>query len=94
VYDAEGHQVVREVVAPFQRFLSLAPGDVEWISPDPELFLPMLKGTRWEYCRVLRAPRAIAAAVARTAIQRNKAVDPAAIEANYVRRSDAELLFT
>jgi len=42
------------------------------------------------------APRALAAWIARIAIRQADAggtVDPAAIEANYVRRSDAELLW-
>jgi tRNA threonylcarbamoyladenosine biosynthesis protein TsaB len=42
------------------------------------------------------APRALAAWIARIAIRQAEAggtVDPAAIEANYVRRSDAELLW-
>ncbi len=45
---------------------------------------------------VIQAPRAIAGAVARIAarrFQQGSAQDPAEIEANYVRRSDAELLW-
>jgi tRNA threonylcarbamoyladenosine biosynthesis protein TsaB len=83
LYDAAGRQIVPEVVLPHQRFLSLLPhGEIEWISQD---FAPF------------NAPRALAAAIARVAIRRaaaGLAQDPAAIEANYVRRSDAELLFS
>jgi tRNA threonylcarbamoyladenosine biosynthesis protein TsaB len=48
-------------------------------------------GVEW-----VEAPRALAGVIARLAIRRAMAsdvVDPAAIEANYVRRSDAELLW-
>jgi tRNA threonylcarbamoyladenosine biosynthesis protein TsaB len=88
LYDGAGHAVVPEIVAPFPKLVSLLEGrDFEWISMDPELF-PSVAMTR--------APRALAAAIARIAIQRlvNGGVsEPAAIEANYVRRSDAELLW-
>jgi tRNA threonylcarbamoyladenosine biosynthesis protein TsaB len=83
VYDGAGRQIVPEVVLSHQRFLSLLPeGEIEWISQD---FAPF------------NAPRALAAAIARIAIRRaaaGLAQDPAVIEANYVRRSDAELLFS
>ncbi|HKD07864.1 MAG TPA: tRNA (adenosine(37)-N6)-threonylcarbamoyltransferase complex dimerization subunit type 1 TsaB [Bryobacteraceae bacterium] len=88
LYDSAGRPVVPEIVAPFPKLVSLLEGrDFEWISMDPELF-PSVTMTR--------APRALAAAIARIAMQRlaNGGVsEPAAIEANYVRRSDAELLW-
>jgi tRNA threonylcarbamoyladenosine biosynthesis protein TsaB len=83
LYDGAGRQIIPEGVLPFERFLGLLPeGEIEWISQD---FAPF------------NAPRALAAAIARIAIRRaaeGRAQDPAAIEANYVRRSDAELLFS
>jgi tRNA threonylcarbamoyladenosine biosynthesis protein TsaB len=83
LYDGAGRQIVPEVVLPHQRFLALLPeGPIEWISQD---FAPF------------NAPRSLAAAIARIAIRRaaaGLAQDPAVIEANYVRRSDAELLFS
>ncbi len=88
LYDAAADAIVSEIVAPFPKVVSLLEGrDFEWISMDPELF-PSVQMTR--------APRALAPAIARIAMQRlaNGAVsEPAAIEANYVRRSDAELLW-
>ena len=45
-----------------------------------------------EGCPIVQAPRELAGAIARIAL-RSKAQDPAAIEANYVRRSDAEILW-
>lgn len=97
LYDSGGHQIVPEVVAPFQKFLRLLPErELEWISQDFAPFLPALAGTRFEHDPVTQAPRAMAGAIAKLAIRRaaaGLAQDPAAIEANYVRRSDAELLF-
>jgi tRNA threonylcarbamoyladenosine biosynthesis protein TsaB len=93
VYDARGAQIVPEVVLPFPKFLSLLPDrDVEWIAQDFEWFRAALAGSRFEGCPVVKAPAALAGAVARIAMRRQPQ-DPAAIEANYVRRSDAELLF-
>jgi tRNA threonylcarbamoyladenosine biosynthesis protein TsaB len=45
---------------------------------------------------VTEAPRALAAAIARIGaarFERGEACDPAALDANYVRRSDAELFW-
>jgi tRNA threonylcarbamoyladenosine biosynthesis protein TsaB len=95
LYEGRGRQVIPEVVLPFQKFLaSLPEGEIEWISQDPEPFRPALAGTRFERYPVIHAPRALAGAIARVALRRaaeGLAQDPAAIEANYVRRSDAEL---
>jgi tRNA threonylcarbamoyladenosine biosynthesis protein TsaB len=97
VYDSAGSPVVAEVVAPFSRFLTLLPsGNFEWISQCLEPFVPELAGTPFEAYPVVKAPAALAGAIARMAARRaaaGLAQDPAAIEANYVRRSDAELLF-
>jgi tRNA threonylcarbamoyladenosine biosynthesis protein TsaB len=98
LYDGAGRQIIPEVVAPFQKFLGLLPAvELEWISQDFAPFLPALAGTRFERFPVVQAPRAIAGGIARLAIRQAAAglsQDPAAIEANYVRRSDAELLFS
>lgn len=97
VYDDAGRQIVPEVVLPFERFLTLLPErEIEWISQDFEPFLPALAGTRFERYPVVNAPRAIAAAIAKAAIRlaaQGLTQEPAAIEANYVRRSDAELFY-
>jgi tRNA threonylcarbamoyladenosine biosynthesis protein TsaB len=88
LYDAAGNQIIPEAVLPFEKFQELLAGrKVEWLSQG---FEPM-PGTH-----VITAPRAIASAIAQIAIRKAKqglAQDPAAIEANYVRRSDAELLW-
>jgi tRNA threonylcarbamoyladenosine biosynthesis protein TsaB len=93
VYDSAGNQVIPEAVLPLEKFLNLLgardmePRGLEWISqgcPLPAEF--------HAFC----APQAIAGQTAMLAIRKARAglaLDPAAIAANYVRRSDAELLW-
>jgi tRNA threonylcarbamoyladenosine biosynthesis protein TsaB len=89
VYGSVGQLIVPEIVTSFERFRDmLPPGEFEWISADPELI-----EQRAPDVRVLRAPRALAGVIARLAMRSRVSSDPVAIEANYVRRSDAELLF-
>jgi tRNA A37 threonylcarbamoyladenosine modification protein TsaB len=82
-----------EVVAGFPAWVSSLPSDVaEVISPD---FAPF----RVSFPAVIPIveQRSLAAAVARIARARllaGDAGDPAAIDANYVRRSDAEMNWT
>jgi len=89
VYDSELSLVCGEVVVKLPLWLaSLPEGDLELITqgfPVAEAAAP-----------VIEAPRAIAGAVGRIAVDqflRGNARDPADIDANYVRRSDAELLW-
>ncbi len=97
VYDAEGRAVTEEVVAPFDRWIETLPLEqLQFVCfglPDlPE----RLSGTRFENAPVVAAPRALAAAIARIAFRRfvcGQAQDPAALDANYLRRSDAELFW-
>lgn len=88
LYNGSGKQIVPETVLPFEKFRELLPvGPVEWISQTP---IPGLDGP------AVLAPRAIARALSLLAIRMaaaGLAEDPAAIEANYVRRSDAEIFF-
>ena len=97
LYDEAGKPVIPESVISFPRWLQSLPGtELEWIATDFRPFQSALVGTRFENCPVTIAPRAIAGAVAGIAICRALAgelLEPAAIEANYVRKSDAELLF-
>ena len=97
VYDAHGKAVVPETVMPFAAWLrTLPPGDLEFVSWEFTPFGPALAGTRFEAMPVTSAPRALASAVGRIACERLRAhqvSDPAAIDANYVRRSDAELFW-
>ena len=87
VYDASGDLVQRETVAKLSAWLKGLPsGDVEILSPDLECAEVAIKKT----------PRAIAGAVARLAcdrLARGDTGDAAGLDANYVRRSDAELFW-
>lgn len=86
VYDACLNMVVPEVAAPFPRFLELAAGrPVTFVStgfePAPGLNLIVVP-------RLLAAP---VAALAARAFEAGRALPPEQADANYVRRSDAEL---
>jgi tRNA threonylcarbamoyladenosine biosynthesis protein TsaB len=96
VYDARGKIVAGEVVAPFPEWLASLPEDVEFVATDFGPFETALAGTRFAGARVVTAPRALAAAVGRIALGRlsaGEACHAIAAEANYVRRSDAELFW-
>lgn len=76
VYDAAGHAVAPEVVAPMDEWRRGLPAGAEIIE--------------------LPAAAPLAGAIGRTALarwQRGEAGDPASLDANYVRRSDAELFW-
>jgi tRNA threonylcarbamoyladenosine biosynthesis protein TsaB len=92
MYDSELRALSPEVVMPFPAWLSsLAAAPVELISPDASAFRFALG----EDVRIVEQ-RSIAAAVARIAAARLAAGDPGdpmSLDANYVRRSDAELLW-
>ena len=94
VYDAAGQLAAPETVTRLPVWLdALPPGELEFLCLD---LIPDLAGTRFAHARVSAAPRSLAAAIARIAAgryRRGQACDPAALDANYVRRSDAELLW-
>ncbi len=86
LFDGEGAEVIPPSVLRFSEFVALV-GDrsVEYIAADFDPGVP-----------VTAAPAELAGMVARLAIERYQAgalCDPAAIEANYVRRSDAEVFW-
>ena len=97
VYNQRGEAILPETVMPFTAWLqSLPEGEIEFVSTDFSPFAAALAGTRFERAGIATAPRALAAAVGRIACLRlraGRAADPAAIDANYVRRSDAELFW-
>lgn len=93
VYDAELNPVAAEIVMKFPLWLETLPGGpLEFISTDFTPFRDALAGTRFAAAPVIQAPRALAGAIARIASTK-RGVDAAAIDANYVRRSDAELFW-
>lgn len=97
VYDAALDPVIQEVVTKFQPWLEALPqGDIEFLSTDIAPFHAALAATRFASAPARDVPRALAGAISRIAAGRfaaGQAQDPAAIDANYVRRSDAELLW-
>jgi len=97
LYDAAGHALAPEVVAKFPAWLATLPaGELEFVATDFTPFAPALAGTRFITAPVTTAPRALAAAVGRIAraeLRAGRAQDPAAVDANYVRRADAELMW-
>ncbi len=84
--DRDGAEIIPSIVQTFPAFLaSVGNRTVEYISAGFDPGLPFTS-----------APMELAGMVARLAIQRlraGEACDPAAIEANYVRRSDAEIFW-
>jgi tRNA threonylcarbamoyladenosine biosynthesis protein TsaB len=79
VYDAALNPVREEVVMNHEAWLATLPGDIEIID-----------------ARFLQSPPPLAGAIGKIAAARfaaGLADDPATIDANYVRRSDAELLW-
>ena len=85
VYDASGGIVVPEMVAKLPVWLAALPQGLEFISNDFAAF-----GDRLPEGPRVTAPRELAAVVARIALNREHQ-DPAALDANYVRRADAEM---
>lgn len=89
VYDAALEPVCEEVVMSFPEWLKTIPeGDLEFITQG----FPMT-GVN---APVIEAPRGLAGAIGQIAMirfERGLAQDPAEVDANYVRRSDAELLW-
>jgi tRNA threonylcarbamoyladenosine biosynthesis protein TsaB len=97
VYDEQLRPIVHEAVVGWPLFLkSVADQDVTFIAQAPGIFEPgaaaeQQAGPRWRY---MTAREPLAAAVARLAAARyarGEAQPPEAADANYVRRSDAEL---
>jgi tRNA threonylcarbamoyladenosine biosynthesis protein TsaB len=92
VYDDAGKLVTEEVVAKFGPWLETLPDGVEeFLSNDLTV---TLEGTRFAGALAVTAPRQLAGVIARIAgerLARGEASDAAALDANYVRRTDAEL---
>jgi tRNA threonylcarbamoyladenosine biosynthesis protein TsaB len=92
VYDASGNLVTPEIVTRLAPWLETLPAGVEeFLSND---LTPHLEGTRFAGARIVTVPRALAAAIAHIAadrLARGEAGDAESLDANYVRRTDAEL---
>lgn len=97
LYDASLTLLGKEQVLRFSKWLETLPeNDFEFISPDFSPFRSAITGTRFQDVPVVEAPRALASAAGRIAtrlLASGRAIDPAALDANYIRRSDAELFW-
>jgi tRNA threonylcarbamoyladenosine biosynthesis protein TsaB len=97
IYNEQLDIVVPEAVLKFSTWLEnlrLPLYEFIWMSGAP--FRSALEGTRFADMPFIEVPRNLAAAVAYCAQlngQNGKWLDPAALDANYVRRSDAELFW-
>jgi len=97
LYSSAGQVAAEPVVMGFPAWLeTLPPGDLEFISTDFTPFRAALEATQFRNSKMTTAPRALAAAIGAIAHERfcaGRAQDPAEIDADYVRRSDAELFW-
>ncbi len=97
VYDADLATVVPEAVLKFPAWLESLDGTAyEFISSAASPFRSALEGTRFAAMPFIEAPRALAPAIALCAEidgEKGSWADPAVLDANYVRRSDAELFW-
>ena len=84
LYDSMLGVTRSEIAMPIGAWLASLPREAELLTPDPLPFAAALAALA-----VTRTPRALAGAVGRLAAAR--LVDPIELDANYVRRSDAEL---
>lgn len=79
LYSSEQAPAADEVVAKFQSWRAALPTAAELLTPDPSIF----------GVEATQTPRSLAGAIGRLAAGR--LTDPLSLDANYVRRSDAEL---
>lgn len=97
VYDAGLNLVVPETVGKLDAFLRDLPGQPDqFITPGADWLRAALQTTPFADIPMVEVPRGLASAVAQCAEQdllRDVTGDPAALDANYVRRSDAELFW-
>ncbi|MGI8988841.1 MAG: tRNA (adenosine(37)-N6)-threonylcarbamoyltransferase complex dimerization subunit type 1 TsaB [Bryobacteraceae bacterium] len=97
LYDANGNATIPESAIRFPDFLARLPrGPLEFLATDFTPFRASLCGTPFEHAPIRDVPCAQAAAIGRIAARRFELgllLEPAALDANYVRRADAEMLW-
>jgi len=96
VYGTGGEIVEPEVVTSLASWLAGLPAGVQLVSADFAPFEHELAACRFARDSRVTAPRALAAAIGHIASRRlcaGETGDPAGLDANYVRRSDAELFW-
>jgi tRNA threonylcarbamoyladenosine biosynthesis protein TsaB len=96
VYDSSLELVQQERVTKFPAWLEGLPENVEFLSTNTSAFAPAVEASRFRGASFVNVPGSLAGAIARIAhldYSAGRALDPAAVDANYVRRSDAELFW-
>lgn len=97
VYNAANEIVEPEVVTGLGAWRAAFPeADLQLVSADFAPFEQAMAASRFAQASRVTAPRALAAAIGQIASRRlcaGETGDPAALDANYVRRSDAELFW-
>ncbi len=88
-----------ETVAKAETWFASLPDSAayELITADSAWLASITRSTRFEDVQPIETPRNLAGAIAacaETDLARGAAGDPATLDANYVRRSDAELYWT
>ncbi|MBI2686719.1 MAG: tRNA (adenosine(37)-N6)-threonylcarbamoyltransferase complex dimerization subunit type 1 TsaB [Acidobacteria bacterium] len=92
VFDDNANPLSAEVVAPFAQWMDTLPlEETSFVFTDAAPFAPALDASRFAAAPRISAGRALAGAIARLAWSQAK--DPALLDANYVRKSDAELFW-
>ena len=93
LYGPDLEAIQPERVMKFPVWLDGLPdGDVEFISTNFAPFQAAIEASRFRSARISGISGTLAGAIARIA-HTERGVDPAAVDANYVRRSDAELFW-
>ncbi|MBV8708696.1 MAG: tRNA (adenosine(37)-N6)-threonylcarbamoyltransferase complex dimerization subunit type 1 TsaB [Acidobacteriaceae bacterium] len=97
VYDASLNPIIPEAVGKLDAFLRNLPGRPDqFLTPGVDWLRAALETTPLAYIPVIEVSRGLASAVAQCAerdLHRGVTGNPAALDANYVRRSDAELFW-
>jgi tRNA threonylcarbamoyladenosine biosynthesis protein TsaB len=97
IYNSSLEIVQSEVLIKFEAWIETLPDSVEFISSEMDRFEASFANTRFAEAPRRDAPRILAGAIGRIAwqrLQQGETGDPALLDANYVRRSDAELFWT
>ena len=97
VYSSSLEIVQPEVVIKFEAWLESLLAETEFVSNEMDRFETSFANTRFAEAPRRHAPRILAGAIGRIAwhrLQQGETGDPALLDANYVRRSDAELFWT
>ena len=91
LYDATLRVIDAELVKPVAAWLGALPDDAEFVSQNFAPYEAAIAGTRFALSTVTIASRSLAGTIGVLAARDALMLDPAVLDANYVRRSDAEL---